>query len=60
MHKLVKGPHLNHMTQLTRKGVRDMKNYKPFRTRAQKAKAREMAVLGKDGVYRSTAPVSYH
>lgn len=40
--------------------TRDMANYKPYRTKAQKKLARETARLCKDGTYRSTAPVSYH
>ena len=39
---------------------RDYNNYKPFRTKAQKAEARKTAVLCKDGTYRSNTPVSYH
>lgn len=54
-------------TQLTREIAegaknpsRNMHNAKPFRTKAQKAKARETAHLCDDGAYRSSAPVSYH
>jgi hypothetical protein len=39
---------------------RDMNNYKPYRTKAQKAEAREKAFIDRDGAWRSTAPVSYH
>lgn len=38
----------------------DYNNYKPFRTKEQKAEARRTAVLCKDGTWRSSAPVSYH
>lgn len=40
--------------------TRDMANYKPYRTKAQKKIARESARLCKDGTWRSDAPVSYH
>jgi hypothetical protein len=40
--------------------TRDMANYKPYRTKAQKKIARETARLCKDGTWRSDAPVSYH
>jgi hypothetical protein len=40
--------------------TRDMANYKPYRTKAQKKLARETARLCNDGTYRSNAPVSYH
>jgi hypothetical protein len=55
------------ITQTTRDmfdGIRpprvNMTNAKPFRTRAQKAEARETARLCNDGTWRSGAPVSYH
>lgn len=35
-------------------------NRKPFRTKSQKAAAREDATVRGDGAYRSSAPVSYH
>jgi hypothetical protein len=35
-------------------------NYKPYRTKAQKAEASRTAVKCEDGTWRSTAPVSYH
>jgi len=35
-------------------------NGKPFRTKAQKRMAREHAEEGRDGAWRSFAPVSYH
>ena len=38
----------------------ELKNYKPYRTKAQKKIARETARLCKDGTWRSDAPVSYH
>lgn len=47
-------------TNFTRTGNRDMTNRKPYRTAAQKAEARRTAEKGKDGVWRSNAPVSYH
>ena len=53
-------PHLAYQTSYTRTGKLNMMNRKPYRTRAQKALARSTAVRGEDGVYRSTAPVSYH
>lgn len=39
---------------------RDTKNRKPFRSKRQKALAREEAVKGKDGAFRSFVPVQYH
>ncbi len=54
---MVKSPYA---TQFTRTGVLDTKNKKPFRTAAQKHVARQQAVQGKDGVWRSMAPRSYH
>lgn len=39
--------------------ARNMNNYKPFRTKAQKAEARRLAVQI-DGRWVSTAPVSRH
>lgn len=39
---------------------RDVRNYKPYRTKAQKAEARKTAVKCQDGAWRSKAPVSYH
>lgn len=39
---------------------RDMNNYKPYRTKAQKKLARETAVKCVDGTWRSKTPVSYH
>jgi hypothetical protein len=39
---------------------RDMNNYKPYRTKAQKAEARKTAVRCQDGAWRSKADVSYH
>lgn len=53
-------PHLAHQTASSRTGQVDMKNRKPFRTKAQKIVAREMASKGSDGAYHSNAPVSYH
>ena len=35
-------------------------NGKPYRTKAQKQRARSTAELWEDGVYRSNAAVSYH
>ena len=52
--------HLAHQTTSSRTGQVDMKNRKPFRTKAQKAIARETASKGADGAYHSNAPVSYH
>jgi len=39
---------------------RDYNNYKPYRTRAQKAEARRTARKCADGTWRSSAPVSHH
>lgn len=47
-------------TKMTRTGERDMSNRKPYRTAKQKAVARKKAVVGKDGTFRSSAPVSMH
>jgi hypothetical protein len=52
--------HLAHQTASSRTGQVDMKNRKPFRTKVQKAMARESARKCDDGAYRSSAPVSYH
>ena len=51
--------HLRYATSLTRTGKRDMRNRKPFRTKEQKVKAKEMAEQV-NGTWVSTAPVSYH
>ncbi|QKV17829.1 hypothetical protein [Oricola thermophila] len=48
------------MTKLTREGVRDMTNRKPYRTKAMKAEARRTAYVDKNGAWRSTAPTQYH
>lgn len=37
-----------------------VKNYKPYRTKAQKEEARRTARKCEDGAWRSNAPVSYH
>ena len=52
--------HMAFATKLTREGVLDMSNRKPFRTAAQKKMARESAKRDDRGIYRSSAPVSYH
>ena len=39
---------------------RNMHNRKPYRTRAQKAEARDKARRCGDGAWRSSAPVSWH
>ncbi len=52
--------HMAYATQFTRTGQRDMTNRKPFRTKAQKAVARQMAHKTKGGFWVSGAPVSYH
>ncbi len=53
--------HMAFATKLTREGVLDMSNRKPYRTASQKKMARESAKRGKDGVWRaSTAPTSMH
>lgn len=39
---------------------RDTKNRKPFRSKRQKALAREQAVKSEDGAFRSPVPVQYH
>jgi len=39
---------------------RDYNNYKPYRTKAQKAEARRLVRKDKDGAWKSSAPVSYH
>lgn len=46
-------------TSFTRTRKLDMTNRKPFRTAAQKAEARRMAVKV-SGTFMSSAPVSYH
>jgi len=38
----------------------NMLNMKPYRTAEQKAEAKATAHKGKDGAWRSKAPVSYH
>ena len=40
--------------------ARVLRNKKPYRTKAQKAVAREKAYKSIDGAWRSSAPVSYH
>ncbi len=52
--------HLAHQTNYTRTGKLNMLNRKPYRTRSQKEMARSSAQKGKDGAYRSSAPVSFH
>lgn len=47
-------------TKFTRIGERDMRNKKPYRTKAQKKVAREVAVKTKGGFFIAAAPVSYH
>lgn len=47
-------------TKFTREGVRDMTNRKPYRTKAQKIVAKQMAYDTPDGTIRSNAPVTYH
>lgn len=47
------------MTSLTRSGVRNLTNRKPYRTKEQKAEARKRAYKHK-GAWRSPAAVSYH
>ena len=47
-------------TAFTRTGKLNMQNRKPYRTASQKAQARNTAENGKDGAYRSNAPVSFH
>ena len=39
---------------------RDYNNYKPYRTKAQKKLAKEMAYQDKQGHWHSKAPVSFH
>lgn len=51
--------HLAHQTTFTRTGERDMKNRKPYRTKAQKEEARRTAYVHK-GTFYSNAPRSYH
>jgi hypothetical protein len=53
-------PHKAYQTSMTKTGVRDMKNRKPYRTASQKELAKQKARKCEDGAYRSTAPVSYH
>lgn len=45
---------------ITNTHVPDGKNYKPFRTKAQKLVARATAVICADGAWRSSAPRSVH
>ena len=52
--------HFACMTALTRTGKRDMTNRKPFRSKPMKAIAKRMAAKGKDGAFRSAAPVRFH
>ncbi len=52
--------HLAHCTAFTRTGKRDMKNRKPYRTGKLKTMAKRMAAKGKDGAFRSAAPVRFH
>ena len=52
--------HLAHATALTRTGKRDMTNRKPYRSKPMKAMAKRMAAKGKDGAFRSAAPVRFH
>lgn len=47
-------------TKLTREGVRSMQNWKPYRTKAQKAEARKAAWKTDGGYWVSGAPVSFH
>jgi hypothetical protein len=49
-----------YQTKFTREGVRNLSNRKPYRTKAQKIVARNMAVQCPDGAFRSSAPVSFH
>lgn len=53
------GKHHPYATSLTRTGKPDMTNRKPFRTKEQKAAAREAAFV-RNGTYVSHSPVSYH
>lgn len=50
-------------TRLTREGIRDMSNRKPFRPKAIKRRARDEARKDKDGAFRvnhKDCPVFYH
>lgn len=47
-------------TQYTRTGKLNMQNRKPYRTASQQALAKNTATKGKDGAFRSKAPVSFH
>jgi hypothetical protein len=47
-------------TKFTREGVRNMQNRKPFRSKAQKKRARDKASIRNDGAWRSNAEVSFH
>ena len=53
--------HMAHATKMTRDGVRDYTNRKPYRTKQQKEQARRGAVKSsEDGAFHSYAPRSYH
>jgi hypothetical protein len=53
--------HLRHRTSLDTKGEIDMSNRKPFRTKAEKARARELAKKGPNGTYSCPmVPRHYH
>lgn len=50
----------SNQTQFTRTGVVDMANKKPYRTKANKQRAKDTAKMNKDGHFTSNVPVSYH
>lgn len=56
----MRAAHLAHQTGFSRAGKVNMHNRKPFRTASQKAEAKRTARKDKDGVWRSSAPVSFH
>lgn len=47
-------------TKLTREGVLNLHNRKPFRNAAQKKVARRLAVQNKKGYFTSSAPRQLH
>lgn len=59
-HSPVSDRHHPLATALTRTGKPDNINRKPYRSKHQKQIARATAVQGKDGVFRSTAPVAFN
>ena len=53
--------HLRHRTSLCTTGERDYTNRKPYRTKAEKIRARSLARKGKDGAWHCPlVPLRYH